>query len=740
MLRLSIALLMLTSAPSLAVAEIRFSASPSLTVQRAPSLLAVGDLDDDGFAEVVVGSPASNMLAVLSVLSDGSLTPRRNITLGRNLAGLAVLDVDADGRNDVLVADASGGARNGDLLWLRRTGPLDFDPPLVFPLAVFALRAFAAGDFDGDGFPDAAIVTGTRRQIALSRNVDGAEFVSQPLLERFEREPRGLRAGRFDATGRDSLVVINTNVNREHELVVLAYEDPTFALPGLPLPLGATPPVDVITGDFNGDGHLDLAVLHAQADRAFYVTTFLNRPQFSAPGATSPGSFVMRSPLAFDCPADAGGTLSRCTPQTLTAGDFDADGRVDLMIAVNSPPRLYLLAGLGDGGFDLAGLMSVGGGQSLGALAVADVTGDGVADVVVTDVGSNTVTVLRAEVPQRKPLGSSCVVGAECVSLACVDGVCCGASACASGERCDVPGRVGACEPLAPLGTGCGSAAVCASSFCTDGVCCVRASCGPGLSCFSDVPGQCGVGVATPTPTRPSVPGATPTPLGSGAPCTAAGQCASGRCVDAHCCNQNCPAGLFCNLSGEEGTCRARRFIGEPCAKHDDCVAEQCGGDGLCAVPVTPSPTPVRSPAGSLCTAAGDCQTGHCTDGVCCYEAACAVGERCDITGMLGDCRPRLDPGATCGRDSDCRGDGPCLPTGGTSVCAAASQTPGPIGCYGDCSGDGQVTVNEILVLIEIALGAQAVANCTSGDIDGDGQISVDELLTAVSLALAGCS
>lgn len=739
MLRFCIALLILAATPLQSVAEIRFTPGTSITVQRAPSLLALGDLDDDGIAEVVVGSPASNMLAVLSVLADGSLTPRRNITLGRNLAGLAVVDVDADGRNDVLIADASGGARNGDLLWLRSTGPLDFDAPLVFPLSVFALRAFAAGDFDGDGFPDAAIVTGTRRQIALSRNIDGAEFASQPLLERFEREPRGLRAGRFDATGRDSLVVINTNTNREHELVVLGYEGPTFGLPGLPLPLAATAPVDVITGDFNGDGHLDFAVLHAQADRAFYVTTFLNRPQFSAPGATSPGSFLMRSPLAFDCPADAGGTLTRCVPQTLAAGDFDADGRVDLIVAINSPPRLYLLGGLGDGGFDLAGRISVGGGQTFGALAAADVSGDGVPDVVVTDTGSNAVTLLRAEVPQRKPLGSSCLAGGECVSLACVDGVCCGSSACASGERCDVPGRAGFCEPLAPLGTGCASAAVCASSFCTDGVCCVRANCGPGLSCFSDLPGQCGLGVATPTPTRPVVPGATPTPLGLGAPCSAAGQCATGRCVDGRCCNENCSTGLFCNLSGEEGTCRARRFIGEPCAKHDDCVAERCGEGGLCALPVTPSPTPVRSSPGSLCAVADECQTGHCTDGVCCFEPACAVGERCDITGMRGDCRPRLEPGATCGRNSDCRGDGPCLSSGGASVCAAPSETPGPRACFGDCSGDGQVTVNEILVLIEIALGAQPIASCANGDIDGDGQISVDELLTAVSLALAGC-
>ena len=62
-----------------------------------------------------------------------------------------------------------------------------------------------------------------------------------------------------------------------------------------------------------------------------------------------------------------------------------------------------------------------------------------------------------------------------------------------------------------------------------------------------------------------------------------------------------------------------------------------------------------------------------------------------------------------------------------------------PVACAGDCSGDGQVTVDEILTLVNIALGNTPVTTCEAGDANHDGQITVDEILTAVNNALNGC-
>jgi len=59
--------------------------------------------------------------------------------------------------------------------------------------------------------------------------------------------------------------------------------------------------------------------------------------------------------------------------------------------------------------------------------------------------------------------------------------------------------------------------------------------------------------------------------------------------------------------------------------------------------------------------------------------------------------------------------------------------------CTGDCNGDGKVTVDELLTMVNVALGSGDVTSCTAGDSVVDGRITVDELVEAVGNALNGC-
>jgi len=67
------------------------------------------------------------------------------------------------------------------------------------------------------------------------------------------------------------------------------------------------------------------------------------------------------------------------------------------------------------------------------------------------------------------------------------------------------------------------------------------------------------------------------------------------------------------------------------------------------------------------------------------------------------------------------------------------APTPTPPPCAGDCAGGGAVTVDEILTLVNIALGNLAAELCRAGDVSGDGLITVDEILAAVNNVLNGC-
>jgi hypothetical protein len=59
--------------------------------------------------------------------------------------------------------------------------------------------------------------------------------------------------------------------------------------------------------------------------------------------------------------------------------------------------------------------------------------------------------------------------------------------------------------------------------------------------------------------------------------------------------------------------------------------------------------------------------------------------------------------------------------------------------CVGDCNGDGQVSIDEVLRGVNIALGNIALADCRALDRNGDGAVTVDEVLAAVAAALDGC-
>jgi hypothetical protein len=76
--------------------------------------------------------------------------------------------------------------------------------------------------------------------------------------------------------------------------------------------------------------------------------------------------------------------------------------------------------------------------------------------------------------------------------------------------------------------------------------------------------------------------------------------------------------------------------------------------------------------------------------------------------------------------------------TGTPTATATATVTNGPR-CLGDCDGSGEVTINELITMVNIALGNSPVSACPAGDADHNGTIEINELVTAVGNAINGC-
>lgn len=67
------------------------------------------------------------------------------------------------------------------------------------------------------------------------------------------------------------------------------------------------------------------------------------------------------------------------------------------------------------------------------------------------------------------------------------------------------------------------------------------------------------------------------------------------------------------------------------------------------------------------------------------------------------------------------------------------TPTPDPSLCAGDCGNDREVTVDEIVIMLRIALGSASLDECRAGDADGDGNILIGDLLKAVNRLLGSC-
>ena len=69
----------------------------------------------------------------------------------------------------------------------------------------------------------------------------------------------------------------------------------------------------------------------------------------------------------------------------------------------------------------------------------------------------------------------------------------------------------------------------------------------------------------------------------------------------------------------------------------------------------------------------------------------------------------------------------------------ALPQTGLAASCPGDCGRNGEVTVDELIIGVNIALGSARLDQCSAMDSGADGEVTINELVSAVNAALNGC-
>ncbi len=148
-------------------------------------------------------------------------------------------------------------------------------------------------------------------------------------------------------------------------------------------------PAALITGDFNGDGIPDVAVLNQELTYAC-----IEEDTSCLPGSLS--VYLGQPDGTLGSPVNT--TLSSTNPLALVAGDFNGDGRLDVaviygtLVPLSTGNSVDVLLGNGDGSFQPA--VSYGTGQGTASLVTADFNGDGKLDLAVANETDETVSIL----------------------------------------------------------------------------------------------------------------------------------------------------------------------------------------------------------------------------------------------------------------------------------------------------------------------------------------------------------
>ncbi len=208
------------------------------------------------------------------------------------------------------------------------------------------------GDVNGDGNLDLVTGGSSAFTTSLGRG-DGTfsdEFQATPAY--FENRPPFAALVDLDHDGHLDLLwsrqVLFTGASQAY-MAALGNGDGTFrvtysqSVPGSFYGAIMIPPAD-----FNGDGYVDFA---AHYGSAFSVGTFIDVYLYNPASA---GTFTASYRYVY--PSDASPFNSSAIANTLTRGDFDNDGIVDLLAVATkngtNPYRINLFKGRGDGTFD----------------------------------------------------------------------------------------------------------------------------------------------------------------------------------------------------------------------------------------------------------------------------------------------------------------------------------------------------------------------------------------------------
>jgi Leucine-rich repeat (LRR) protein len=346
--------------------------------------MTVGDVDGDGRIDVVVASPTRSSV---TVLRNSGAAPFFNRTQTINLpaAHQVVLgDGDGDGDLDIAVAGHSTGKvyilRNAPRPVLTALEPQNLttnvattvQPTQTFSLGMTTATASAGVRVWGS-------MSGLRSAPTVPVYPSGSAATAQNGAVSQQTFARPLFPGEqvfVSVTNAQSTDLVSVEQATTYSVYARSSTAPATLFRSNDYATGGGLPRAAVSGDFDGDGDIDLAVANRgslMGQRG--VSVLLNNGK---------GVFTVQPFL------NVGGT-----PHRLLAADLNNDGRLDLALSDSTVSSVALWLNTGTATpFTTPSVVNVAAMGGVSGLAAQDMNGDGTIDLVASTITSRSFTVL----------------------------------------------------------------------------------------------------------------------------------------------------------------------------------------------------------------------------------------------------------------------------------------------------------------------------------------------------------
>jgi hypothetical protein len=430
-----------------------FQTQQVFAVDLRPNSVAVADLNGDGKPDIVTADYTYGGVSVLLGKGDGTFQDQQVYHTGTKPRSVVVADFNGDGKLDLAVANY--GDKTITVLPGNGDGTFGSAQYVFLSEGPFDL---AAADLNGDGKPDLVSANyGTNTVSVLLGNGDGSFAPEQTIP--VGASPFSVAVADVNGDHRPDIVVTNAG---DDSVSVLLGNGTGFSYQTQSVSFGVGPD-GVAVADLNGDGFNDIVTANYGSNT---VSVLLGKghdafqPQQVYPVGISPNA-VLVADLAGDGIEDiitanygdntvsvlmgnGDGTFQHARTYKVGKGTYalalahlTGDGKLDIVTANETDGTVTVLLGNGDGtfqdgpGYLAAHTFAVG--SQPHSVAVADVTGDGIPDIVTANYGDGTISVLPGNgdgtfakqqvmsVGSGPPSGANSGTGSEPASVVAAD-------------------------------------------------------------------------------------------------------------------------------------------------------------------------------------------------------------------------------------------------------------------------------------------------------------------------------